>query len=82
MLVNGFHFCFLRKCWNSSDLETNVSTVPREFLAYPSPGSYGSLMRNPVFCNTYDPFCKFQRVQLGSAAATIHLLPTKYQTLY
>lgn len=48
MLVNGFHFCIFRKPWNSSDLEANVSTVPREFLAYPYPGSYGSLMRNPV----------------------------------
>lgn len=48
MLVNGFHFCILRKLWNSSDLETDFSTVPGEFLAYPSPGSYGSLMRNPV----------------------------------
>lgn len=48
MLVNDFRFCSFCKSWNSSDLEGNSSTVPREFLAYPYSGSYVSLMRNPV----------------------------------
>jgi hypothetical protein len=44
MIFTSAFFC---KPWNSSDLEENVSTIPKELLAYPYSGSYGSLMRNP-----------------------------------
>lgn len=32
-------------------------------------------------CNSYGPLCKFWRAQLGSAAASMYLLATKYQIL-